>query len=207
MSRTWSRAGGLLALVLLAGCAAAPVRQAPEVVSADQAQARQQARQASLQALPDWSMQGRVALSVGDRGGSGRLDWRQQGDAFEVSLAAPVTRQSWRLAGTPQGATLEGLEGGPRAGRDADVLLREATGWPIPVQAMAWWVRGLASPDAVLEFGADGRPRRLYAQGWTVDYQEWLPASEPWPEMPRRLQAVRGDARVRLVVDGWEPGR
>ena len=27
MSRTWSRAGGLLALVLLAGCAAAPVRQ------------------------------------------------------------------------------------------------------------------------------------------------------------------------------------
>ena len=41
MSRTWSRAGGLLALVLLAGCAAVPVRQAPEVVSADQAQARQ----------------------------------------------------------------------------------------------------------------------------------------------------------------------
>ena len=90
---------------------------------------------------------------------------------------------------------------------DADVLLREATGWPIPVQAMAWWVRGLASPDAVLEFGADGRPRRLHAQGWTVDYQEWLPASGPWPEMPRRLQAVRGDARVRLVVDGWEPAR
>ena len=207
MSRTGSRAGGLLALVLLAGCAAAPVRQAPEVVSADQAQARQQARQARLQALPDWSMQGRVALSVGDRGGSGRLDWRQQGDAFEVSLAAPVTRQSWRLAGTPLGATLEGLEGGPRAGRDADVLLREATGWPIPVQAMAWWVRGLASPDAVLEFGADGRPRRLHAQGWTVDYQEWLPASGPWPEMPRRLQAVRGDARVRVVVDGWEPAR
>ena len=36
---------------------------------------------------------------------------------------------------------------------------------------------------------------------------EWLPASEPWPEMPRRLQAVRGDARVRVVVDGWEPAR
>ena len=90
MSRTWSRAGGLLALVLLAGCAAAPVRQAPEVVSADQAQARQQARQARLQALPDWSMQGRVALSVGDRGGSGRLDWRQQGDASRPFFSEPV---------------------------------------------------------------------------------------------------------------------
>ena len=41
MSRTWSRAGGMLALALLAGCAVAPVRQAPEVVGADQAQADQ----------------------------------------------------------------------------------------------------------------------------------------------------------------------
>ena len=199
--------GPLLAAALLTACTTAPVRPPLPAVDAAAAQVLQQERQARLAAIGRWSLQGRLALTVGDRGGSGRLDWRQQGDAFEVSLAAPVTRQSWRLAGTPLGATLEGLEGGPRAGMDADVLLREATGWPIPVQAMAWWVRGLASPDAVLEFGADGRPRRLHAQGWTVDYQEWLPASGPWPEMPRRLQAVRGDARVRLVVDGWEPAR
>ena len=34
MSGAWSRAGGMLALALLAGCAVAPVRQAPEVVGA-----------------------------------------------------------------------------------------------------------------------------------------------------------------------------
>jgi len=204
VNRAWHAAGFALALVLLAGCAAVPVREAPVAVDPEQAQARQQARQVQLEAIPDWSMQGRIALSVGDRGGSGRLDWQQRGPAFRVSLAAPVTRQSWSLAGAPDAATLDGLEGGPRSGPDAGALLQEATGWPIPVAAMAWWVRGLASPGGEIEFDPDGRPRRLVAEGWTVDYQEWQPAAGPWPEMPRRLQAVREGARVRLVVDGWE---
>lgn len=206
MIGTRHAAGLALALVLLAGCTTAPVRQAPAAVDPAQAQAQQQARQAQLEAIPDWSLQGRLALSVGSRGGSGRLDWRQAGPAFVVSLSAPVTRQSWSLAGEPGGATLEGLEGGPRSGPDAGALLLEATGWPIPVESLAWWVRGLASPGGLMEFGADGRPQRLVAEGWTVDYQEWWPAAGPWPEMPRRLQATRADARVRLAVDGWEAG-
>ena len=132
-------------------------------------------------------------------------DWQQDGDAFQVSLAAPVTRQSWKLAGEPGGATLEGLEGGPRSGPDAETLLREATGWPIPVASMASWVRGLPGPDGGEPvFGADGRLQRLVAEGWTIEYQEWLPATGAWPEMPRRVQASRGDARVRLVVDRWD---
>lgn len=204
MSRVVRVAGPALAVVLLAGCVSSPVREAPVAVDQEWAQAKQRERQAQLQAIVDWSMQGRLALSVGTRGGSGRLDWRQRGPTFEVSLAAPVTRQSWRLAGEPGRATLDGLEGGARSGPDAGALLQEATGWPIPVDAMAWWVRGLASPGGEIEFGTDGRPRRLVAEGWVVDYQEWLPANGAWPDMPRRLQAVRGDARVRLVVDGWE---
>lgn len=203
-ARAWSAAGPALAMALLAGCATAPVREGPAAVEPAQALARQQARQAQLEEIPDWSMQGRIALSVGDRGGSGRLDWKQQGQTFRVSLAAPVTRQSWTLSTGAEGAILDGLEGGPRAGPQADALLLHATGWPIPVEAMAWWVRGLAAPGGAMEFGADGRPRRLVAEGWTVDFQEWQPAAAPWPEMPRRIQVARDGARVRLVVDGWE---
>ena len=207
MSGLRQAASLVLAMVVLFGCATAPPREAPAAVDPAHAQARQQARQEQLQAIPDWSMQGRIALSVGDRGGSGRLDWQQHGPAFKVSLAAPVTRQGWSLAGRPGGARLDGLEGGSRSGEDAAALLLEATGWPIPVGRMADWVRGVAAAGDAVEFGADGRLRRLVAAGWTVDYQEWQAMAGPWPEMPRRLQAVRGEARVRLVVDGWETGR
>ena len=202
-ARAW--AGAWLVVALLAACGTAPRRPPAPAVDRAQALALQAQRQAQLEAIPAWSMQGRIAVSVDGKGGSGRLDWQQQGPAYRISLSAPVTRQSWQLSGEPGGATLDGLEGGVRSGPDAAQLLYQATGWPIPVAAMAAWLQGLPStPEATQEFAADGRLRRLVADGWTVEYQEWQPADADWPQMPRRLQASREGARVRLVIDGWE---
>ena len=205
MSRRSRLAGCVLATALLTACTAAPVRPPSPALDPAQAQALQQQRQARLEALPAWSMQGRIAVSVGDKGGSGRLDWQQQGVAYRISLSARLPGQCGGLAGDGGGEPLGGVEGGPRPGPEAEALLEQATGWPIPVEAMAWWVRGLpASAGTEQVFGADGRLQRLVAGGWTVDYQEWQPAAAGWPDMPRRLQASRDGARVRLVVDRWE---
>lgn len=202
----------------LAACAVQPVRQAPSVAVAD-AQQTQIDREAALREDVRWSLQGRVALANGDEGGSGRIDWQQAGPRYAVSLSAPITRQSWRLSGDADGALLEGLEGGPRRGLDPARLLRESTGWEIPVTALASWVRG-ARADALgpaqLQFGADGRLARIVQGGWTIQYSDWRlpPATDATAAgsvattsvdvaLPHRLEAVRGEARVRLVVDGW----
>lgn len=211
--------GGCLAagLVLLAACAGQPVRQAPPVAAAAEL-ATQEAREAALRADADWSLAGRVALANGDRGGSGRLDWRQAGDRYSVSLSAPITRQSWRLSVGPGGATLEGLEGGPRQGPDASDLLLRSTGWRIPVEALPHWLRGARAPalgPAVMAFGPDGRLARMEQGGWTIEYARWgLPGATAAAgdgagsgvALPHRLEAVRGDSRVRLVVDEWGAG-
>ena len=128
-------ASGLVACLVLAACAGRTIREAPPV-AATAAMATQEAREAALQADDEWTLAGRVALANGDRGGSGRLDWRQSGERFAVSLSAPITRQSWRLGAGPDGATLEGLEGGPRQGPDAAGLLLRSTGWQIPLEAL-----------------------------------------------------------------------
>ena len=200
--------------VALAGCAVQPVRQAPPV-AASSALATQEAREAALRADGDWSLAGRVALANGDRGGSGRLDWRQAGDQSSVSLSAPITRQSWRLDAGPGGATLDGLEGGVRRGADPGQLLLQSTGWDIPVGALPAWLRGARAADrgvATLQFGADGRLARMEQSGWTITYADWRLPPAPGVggamdvALPHRLEAVRGGARVRLVVDGWGPG-
>ena len=192
--------------LLLAACAGRPVRNAPAVPVAAATQA-QAARAAVLARHPRWSLEGRVALSNGRNGGSGRIDWRQDGARFEVSLSAPITRQSWRLSGDGGSARLEGLDGGPREDSDAERLLREATGWVIPVAALASWVRGSAAeglPDAVLEFGADGRLARITQAGWTIDYASWQLQPGLGVELPLRLTASRDAAKVRLAIDGWQ---
>jgi outer membrane lipoprotein LolB len=177
------------------------------------ADARQQARELALRGQADWSLQGRIAVSSGRNGGSGRIDWRQRGDGYEVELSAPVTRQSWRLSGTPEWARLEGLDGGPRAGADPMALLYEATGWLIPVAALADWVRGLRAPSvgpSQVEYADDGRLSRLQQGGWTIDYR-W-PDQEGDRVLPERIDARRdgggddgrsGEARVKLIVDEW----
>jgi len=195
----------LVATLLLGACAGRAPREALPPLDAVPA-VHQAQRERALAAHPDWSLQGRVALSNGRDGGSGRIDWQQQGDRYTVALSAPITRQSWRLSGDAGGARLEGLDGGPREGADPAQLLREATRWEIPVAALADWVRGLPAPAAAhgparIAYGTDGRVSAIAQDGWRIAYSAW--AAVDGIELPVRLDARRGEASVRLVVDAW----
>lgn len=206
----------LLLVLACAGMLAACATRLPEPASLPRldaasqavAEAQQAGRVAALQALPAWQLTGRASITRAGQGGSGRIEWWQDGAAFEVALAAPVTRQSWRLAVDAGGARLEGLEGGARSGPDGQALLFEATGLDVPVAALGAWLRGLPADIAVhgpaqLEFGADLLPARLQQGGWTIEFRGWRPGTPGAPALPLRMDARRGDAGVRLVVDEW----
>lgn len=201
----------LCAMSLFAACATAPPRAPAVEDPALRAayEAAQQAREQALSGDTDWTLSGRIAVSNAGRGGSGRLDWEQQGEGFQVSVSAPVTRQGWRLSAGPDGAMLEGVEGGPRHGFDARILLLEATGWDVPLRALPAWIRGLresALGPARIEYGTDGLPRYMEQDGWRIQYH-WPAApadgARATPVLPDRVEATRGEARVRLVVDQW----
>ena len=192
--------------LLLAACVAQPVRETLPPI-AGTPEAHQAQRETALAVRAQWSLQGRVALSNGRDGGSGRIDWQQDGARYDVALSAPVTRQSWRLSGDDAGAQLEGLEGGTRSGPDPVALLREATRWEIPVTALSSWARGLQADvrhgPATVQYAADGRLARVEQAGWVIDYTGWQ-ADARGVELPSRLNASKGEAKVRLIVDRWD---
>lgn len=182
----------------LASCAQAPVSMVSGAGAIGQPM-----REAYLDSHRDWTFSGRLAISNEGKAGNARIEWVQRGDDFNIQLSAPVTRQSWRLVREGGQARLEGLDGGIRQGPDAEALLLEATGWRIPVQALADWVRG-ARADATrasLEFGARGLPSVLEEAGWTVEYRAW---GQGDPALPVRLFARRGEASVRLAIEHWK---
>ena len=94
---------GLSSLLLSACATRVPQAQLPPPLSAPEAIAAarnaQNQRAAWLNGHPQWSFEGRVAINNAGKGGSGRIDWQQDGPRYVVSLSAPVTRQSWRLIG------------------------------------------------------------------------------------------------------------
>lgn len=214
------RGFGAAALCLaLTACQSLPPASAPTTVLAGEAQLQaamevQQARVAGLGLehapcdAPAWTMSGRVALSNGKDGGSGRIEWSQGAGRTQVTLSAPVTRQSWALVADAGGAALEGVPDGPLRGIDASQLLRESTGWEIPVAALGCWLRGApADPvimgDAKPVFGTDQRLLRIEQGGWVIDYTNWQADPASGIQLPTRINAEQASNRVRLVVDRW----
>lgn len=187
-------------ILLLPACRSLPV---PMVVTGaqDQQIKAQQAREALLAPKTTWSFIGRIAASQERNGGSGRIEWQQNGADFDIRLSAPITRQSWHLWQQAGQVRLEGAEGGVREGEDAEALLEAVSGWKIPIQSMAAWVRGVRVAGASeLSFDPVGLPVILQQQGWTVEYRAWNNATPP---LPIKIFAKQGDAQVRLVIEAW----
>lgn len=190
----------VVAALLLTACAAPTRRGADSAALTVQSE-----REAALADQTVWSLTGKIAVSDGRDGGSGRIDWRQDGDRFVIEIRAPVSRRTWRLSGSPDGATLEGLDGGPRSGPNAEALLQQAVGWTVPVADLVAWARGARGAGAAeIEFDGDNRPARILQRGWAVDYRAWSEGSPP--SLPRKIFAANGERRVRLVVERWNVG-
>ena len=210
-----------LGVTVLAGCRGMPVAEsvAPvETVIAGLADSpaaiaqRQRIERLGLAdgdcVAPGWTLAGRVALSNGKDGGSGRIEWSQSAGAVRIELTAPVTRQGWALEIDADGATLHGVPNGPLHGRDANALLRNNTGWDIPVAGLGCWVRGAWASEAVfgqarVGYAADERVQRIEQAGWVIDYADWRPDPASGVDLPARITALRSMDRVRLVVDRW----
>lgn len=194
----------LVVLAFLAGCTATPRRATSPH---DELLAAQAQREAVLAQRTHWRLSGRLAVSDGRDGGSGRLEWVQDGERYEITLNAPVTRRSWRLVGAPGFARLDGIEGGPFHGESAEVLLSEHLGWFVPLADLVAWVQGARAPGvAQVDFQPSGLPASIQQNGWEIEYRAFeVDGALP---MPLRVFATRGQQRVRMQVDAWSfPGQ
>lgn len=166
--------------------------------------AGQQQREATLRKADHWMLQGRLGVSDGRQGGSGSFSWTQDGGHYEFVLRAPITGKSFRLTGDADGAELDGLDGGPLHGPDAEALMRKALGWEVPMRDLRAWVLGLRadSGPAELRFGADHLPSLLQQDGWAVEYREW--DARRTPPLPTRVYAQKPPYKVRLSIESWQ---
>ena len=187
----------LITLAALAACAPVRVRETAAT------SASQDAREAALAPRAHWQIEAHISVSDGRDGGSGDLVWQQNGESYSFTVRAPVTGKTWKLSGDAHQAQLEGVEAQPVRGSDPERLLRERLGWDVPLSALGSWVRGLRAPGprADVQYDAQNLPAVLVQDGWKIEYRSWFDNSQP--QMPRKLFADRGGARVRMAIDSW----
>ncbi len=165
-----------------------------------------QQRQQQLLTLADWHLRGRVALFVDDEVYNLGLDWVHDRRQNLLTLEAALGQGMIRIRMRDSHSELITAEGETRRARDAETLLRQATGWDIPVEGLEYWIRGIARPgsDAQPVIDADGQLRKLGQDGWQINYLKYAEARDDRPALPHKVYMKRGRVRIKIVIDQWQ---
>ena len=162
-----------------------------------------QERAVKLGSISEWGLVGRISLDDGDQGGSGKLKWDIQSGSSSLDFHGAMGRGAWHLEIGPNGAVLREANGSEQTAPGVNALIQDRMGWPIPVDALQWWVRGLAAPGAIEDeqFDVDGLLINLRQFDWNVEFGRYK--SQDGIELPIRLNATRENYRVKLAISRW----
>jgi outer membrane lipoprotein LolB len=176
----------VLLILLLTGCAAAPV-----------------AVQRPLQADAPFAFNGRIAVRQGELRDSAGMRWVHSAAADEILLLAPLGQTMARIRRDDGEATLE-ASGKHYAAQDMEALMQQVLGWQLPLSGLRYWVTALPSPDGEshIERDASGQVSLLRQQGWEISYTRY--AAESGDALPLRLKLQREGMEVLLLIDEWE---
>lgn len=192
--------GMTFAAVLPVACATVPPSEQTQRVRAP----LYEQRFARLSAVRDWSLEGRLAISDEADGGSGQLRWRQQEGGTRMDFHGALGRGAWRLEADSAGAELQLADGSLSRADSVDALVRAEIGWRVPVESLAWWIRGLAAPGPLEHRLLDeqGRLSELAQDGWRIEFDRYGDFSSV--SMPVRLTARQDDRTVKLAIRKWQ---
>lgn len=153
-----------------------------------------------------FELEGRLAASAGERAASGRIEWQHARGADTWTLISPLGQIVARLDSQPGSATLLTAGGERLYATSADALLPRLLGLEVPTASLSHWVQAVPSAGAeVRALDGSGRPAQVLDQGWLIDYPDYT--SPDADARPARVDLSRGDARLRLIIDTWQPSR
>ncbi|MGA9851411.1 MAG: lipoprotein insertase outer membrane protein LolB [Gammaproteobacteria bacterium] len=189
-------------ILLLVGCASVP-GTAPVGPPNENAWL---ARRARLEKLTDWELQGRVGIVNGKDGGSGSMDWKQQGDVVAFSFRGPFGAGTLEVRGDSGVLWVRSSRGDDFMSTDPEQDFAERLHVPLPVLSMRYWMLGIPDPGTLFAKTADARGDlvTLIQRGWQVSYQDY--ATFSGYELPTRLLISRDQVRIKMAINDWHVG-
>lgn len=187
-------------MVLLSACTTMPVTDAEFSART----VLYEERLSLLEDVESWSLEGRLAVSDENDGGSGHFSWQKIAQDSRMDFHGALGRGAWKLETGPGGAELELADGSSHHAESIDLLVRQQLGWQIPVETLAWWVRGLAAPESFEQRQLDenGNLSELSQRGWTIEYGNYrVVGTVP---MPVKMTARKAEKSVKLAIRNWK---
>jgi len=156
-----------------------------------------------LAGLEQWELRGRIGVSAGSEGFNGKLRYSQNGSEFRATVSGPLGFGTIQINGDGQQVTVTDKDGELWMLPDPEIDLQVMYGWTIPVASLRYWALGIPDPAelAFTEFNEQGQLTSLDQGNWQVQFTQYREGGGQ--SMPRRLTAISGDNKVRMVIDNW----
>lgn len=186
-----------LALVLLAACQ--PLTKPTPRPAGSWAE-----RLTQLQSADRWRFEGRFAISGVESGGSGGIRWTQKNARSDVAVFGPLGAGGFEIALEGNELRVKTSRGEALDGEQARQLIEDRLGAALPLDAMRYWLLGIAAPgsEASETLGDNQRLAALTQQGWDVRFAEYQ--SVAGDLLPARVDAVHAGVKVKLRISRWQ---
>ena len=186
---------------LLAGCRTLP----PTAVIGPGADAPWPEQRAALEKLDRYGLNGRVAVAAQGQGFSARLRYQQQPQPLESRARRAVGHRWLARRARRRGHQHRHQSRREARRRSRARRTRAAAGFPIAADELRWWLLGIPAPGeaSINQDAGSGEIRDFTQNGWHVSINSR--AAGLGFALPQRLTAEREGARLKLLVENWQP--
>jgi outer membrane lipoprotein LolB len=152
-----------------------------------------------------FTIDGRLSAKRGSDGVAANFAWIHEPGRDRVDLASPFGQVYARIESAENRIAVERPGGATETYPDWKAMTASLLGAPVPMDDLAFWIRGgaRAGAQAYVERDAQGRVLVLRQQAWEIVYA--YPDEAP-SARASRMKLSYPDAQpveVRIVVDRW----
>ncbi|MDR2244846.1 MAG: lipoprotein insertase outer membrane protein LolB [Burkholderiales bacterium] len=146
-------------------------------------------------------VQGRFSARHEEKAFVARFDWQHGPELDIIEIISPLGSTYALLTRSGKTVTVQRGSDPQRTQQvdDWETLAAQTFGFPFPITSLAYWIRGVPSPETPASVTRDavGRFDSLRQQGWTVQYSYAVAAHEP-----ERIDIQYGETiGLRLRID------
>lgn len=175
----------------------------PSMIAPDNQRMTWRQRQSQIKRFTSWHAKGAIAVKQGKKGFTARMQWQQSAPkVYLLSLYGPLGSGHVTLKGGPGGVTMTDNKT-KKTAKDGEALLRQQTGYTVPVNNFYYWVRGLPAPSSHAELSHDryGHLVKLIQSGWQVNYLKYT--AYKGIDLPAKIVMTRDNIKVKVIINQW----
>lgn len=154
----------------------------------------------------DFNILGRISIQDEKQSFSGSFRWQHLATSDEILLFTPLGQAVAEITKDDEGVRLITSKLEAFYAADVESLTQEILGWRMPLNGLQYWIQGTHSPITSAEKDLDNKDRivAIRQDGWHIHYNSFAPAQINSIPLPKVLNLVYQNLRIRLVVDDWK---